>query len=236
MDHDLGKLRRRGLFSSKNNLIIVKYPAPLYNYKKKELGEKMNKNEFTNKYWSYYLLLESDFMKTNRYMQISDKNYNAFSIEYAKQIQSVCGELDTVFKLASMIDFNTNGSIKKYKPAILERYNEITSNEVIVPAYELSIKPFDDWNNSNINSPQWWKDYNKIKHQRSNSLEAANLKNMISSLAGLFLLEMYILVEICKKEYEGTMSSFTFYGPRFPSKLFIIKDWEFTQLLGDPIF
>ena len=196
----------------------------------------MNKNEFTNKYWSYYLLLESDFMKTNRYMQISDKNYNAFSIEYAKQIQSVCGELDTVFKLASGLDFNENGSIDKYKPMILKKYSERSLKEVNAPAYDLSIKPFGDWNKNNVNAPRWWKDYNKIKHQRSNSLEAANLKNMIGSLAGLFLLEMYILVEICKEEYEGTISSYTFYGPRFPSKLFIIKDWEFPQLLGDPIF
>lgn len=196
----------------------------------------MNKNEFTNKYWSYYLLLESDFMKTNRYMQISDKNYNAFSIEYAKQIQSVCGELDTVFKLASKIDFNANGSIDKYKPAILERYNDIPSREVFIPTCELSIKPFDDWNNSETNSPKWWRDYNKIKHQRSSSLEVANLKNMVSSLAGLFLLEMHILIEICKKEYGEADSTIHRFQPTFPSKLFKISDWRYPQFLGDPIY
>lgn len=34
--------------------------------------------------WEYYLLLESDFIQTLNYVELSTENYDTFSKEYAK--------------------------------------------------------------------------------------------------------------------------------------------------------
>jgi hypothetical protein len=40
-------------------------------------------------------------------------------------------------------------------------------------------------------SPDWWKAYNKVKHQRSEHFDHANLHNALNALAGLFVMLIY---------------------------------------------
>ncbi len=75
----------------------------------------MNREEFCSKLWSYYLMLEKDFLETERYVNFDlGKNnlYNntnpinigdygnslAYSNEYVKQYLSICSEIDAVMK------------------------------------------------------------------------------------------------------------------------------------------
>ena len=72
----------------------------------------MNRDEFCKLHWSYYLVLEKDFLDTERYIsfefgdnylydshQIIDYgNSNTFSNEFVKQYQAICSEIDVILK------------------------------------------------------------------------------------------------------------------------------------------
>ncbi len=58
-----------------------------------------------------------------------------------------------------------------------------------LPRYGLDILPWDNWQNNK--TPNWWRDYNLVKHNRDEHYNLANLKNTIASLAGLFLAVLY---------------------------------------------
>ena len=55
-----------------------------------------NVREFVKSFWSYYLELERQFLETKRYVEFSENNSKAYSVEYLKLYQAICSEIDTV--------------------------------------------------------------------------------------------------------------------------------------------
>ena len=49
-------------------------------------------------FWNYFLMFESDFNNTIRYVDLSEENYGTFSIEFARQIGCICAEFETICK------------------------------------------------------------------------------------------------------------------------------------------
>ena len=45
-------------------------------------GDLMDKAEFTNFYWKYYLHLENEFINTTDFVMLDENNFKTFSIEY----------------------------------------------------------------------------------------------------------------------------------------------------------
>ena len=39
----------------------------------------VTRDEFLQRYWKYYLMLEKDFLETERYLTIDELNFQAFS-------------------------------------------------------------------------------------------------------------------------------------------------------------
>lgn len=180
----------------------------------------MEREEFLSKYWNYYLMLEDDFYKTTRFVELNPHNYNTYSVEYAKQYQSICSELDGLCKTIC-IHYNRNScsNIKQYAEVILEKYIDIPSKKIIILKNNIKLQPFEEWQIApEYKSPSWWSEYNKVKHSRIDNFEKANLLNVISALSGLFLLNMYYAKEFGTKDIPDV--------PDEPSKLFLIKDWK----------
>ncbi len=176
-------------------------------------------NAFFKRYYRYYLALESDFLATERFVTIDQDNSNAFSVEYIKQLQTICSEIEVVAKyLCSMIDakakckdFTDCCKIITTSNALFERAT------TTVPQLEgLIIAPFLNWSftvekskdgkeYTKSNNPEWWQKYNKIKHDRTgidsatgvNYYKFANQGNVISALAALYILNSYIVFELC---------------------------------------
>lgn len=173
----------------------------------------MNREEFLAKYWSYYLAIEEDFIKTLRYVELNEANYKTFSIEYVKQYQTICSEFDTICKEICLfyvkedvgeiekekIDWN----IKKYSEIILENYPKVIEEQVVVKTYkDIKLSPYKEWK---YQSPKWWKEYNSVKHKRNENFLYANLENVINSLAALYILEKKLLKLVCeesKNDYD----------------------------------
>jgi hypothetical protein len=118
----------------------------------------------------------------------------------ANLILGIGAHIDSAFKEV----FRWSGFSSKYS-TILAKVNtgkgNITDYRKLEPEYNLSkqevifkclpnreiIIPFQRFD---VESPKWWREYNKIKHEFSKNFDKANLKNARDALAGAFLLNV----------------------------------------------
>lgn len=122
----------------------------------------------------------------------------------------------------------------------------IVNEEIWIRELDSKIKPWSDWivnkkpkknNGFSLagNAPNWRKDYNKLKHNRTSKVcdnlvyEKANLENVLKSLAGLYILDLLLYSEIIKFEISrGNYEEFksTIYPSRVFESVTINKDHE----------
>jgi len=151
------------------------------------------------KYWRYFLSIEDDFIKTLRYVDLSNDNYKTYSIEYTRLLISACAEIETMLKLLCK---TTGSNCEKYNISKLKRklyeheFGLMHEAGVNLSNYEIDeIIPFASWEKDDskgkLVNPEWWKAYNSIKHDRDDRFKEANLENVIYAIAGLFIVEMY---------------------------------------------
>lgn len=163
----------------------------------------MNSNRFNKLYWKHYIILEEDFIYTHRYVEISKNNFGTFSVEYTKQLQSIGSEFDVICReICKYYGFYDKGSISDYASIIIPKFINIQNENVIIKSNKsINIKPLGDWIiKPKHKSPEWWRAYNKIKHDRANNLKKANLENVLLALASLYLIEMFFIFDIAEKE------------------------------------
>ena len=184
-----------------------------------------NIRTFTKNFWSYYLELERQFIETKRYVEFSSDNDKTYSVEYLKLYQAICSEIDAVGKeiatdVVTGFNVDSNTNIKKWGYNLQKVFGDIKNDEVIF--YDTyTVKPFKNWEyekydkklpNGKIGKDLrvvgqkktiiWWRNYNEIKHQRiglvsgKKNFQLANQKNVVLSLAALFLLEWRYLNHI----------------------------------------
>ncbi|MDU2197305.1 MAG: hypothetical protein E7E21_02655 [Peptostreptococcaceae bacterium] len=128
-------------------------------------------------YWKHYIALEEKFLETTKYVEVSEDNFNTYSIEFSTQLQSICSEIDVVLKeLCKVIDSNKNPKdINGYARIILSNNGDLKDIKVkVIINSGLELIPLNEWNinidsagNENIINPSWWRSYNKVKHQRT---------------------------------------------------------------------
>lgn len=200
----------------------------------------MTREEFIDTFWDYYLVLEQDFLSAERYVSfdLGDnylydggtptklENSRCFSVEFAKQYQAICSEIDVVLKA---ICKELKAKIQKknicaYTKAILSDnfWKSIVSQEVEFK--KIKLQPFMKWsvktiNNNEIVSLEWWTLYNKVKHNRTAKYQEANLKNVLNSLAGLYILENYLVKYIGNRDGSRDV-------PNDMSKIFTMVNWN----------
>lgn len=56
--------------------------------------------------------------------------------------------------------------------------------------YALNFQPWSNWTAGR--PPKWWTANNKVKHERHNEFEKANLKNCLNAVAGVFAAALYL--------------------------------------------
>ena len=193
----------------------------------------MNRSEFMQGYWHYYLLLEEKFSQTLNYVEIVEDNFSAYSVEYAYLLQSIGGELDSFFKQLCGFSLNSYKTMKDYKRAVLQTHPSISSQEIdYVHNNKILLQPFASWSTT---APQtqyrdtWWEAYTQVKHNRPNYLKKASQGHVLYALSGLFLLEMTYLKDITAQS-EGLNR------PEQESNLFELKNWEFNCIRNEDAF
>ncbi len=150
-------------------------------------------------YWHYFISLEDEIVKISRFIEISEDNYAVYSVELTKLFLSICSEVDVVAKLLCKeadIDLfnkergNRNPTINTYRIVISAKFPQFHEASVKIPFYNLSFMPWDAFKDNT--SPEWWKQYNGVKHERNLDFKNANLKNVLFSMAGLMVLLVYL--------------------------------------------
>ena len=170
-----------------------------------------NENKlFPLRYWDYYSALESDFKKISRYIDFSDDNLKTHSIELTRLILSSCSEIDVILKeICSELDENSKRTnIRDYQKIIKQNLPDLIQEKVNIGFSFFGIQPFKDWEEDR--TPNWWKMYNEVKHQRNNFYKEANLENALNSISGLFLCTNYYYKMMFSKEMKKVDKECTF--------------------------
>ncbi len=142
-------------------------------------------------HWNYFLALESDLADISRFIEFSPANFKTFSIELSHLLLSTASEIDVVAKqLCNIVAPSRQAeNIQQYREILNSTYSEMANLSVFLPRYNLQITPWHEWTNEA--TPQWWSDHNKVKHDRAENFDKANLENVLNALAGLFILLLY---------------------------------------------
>lgn len=178
----------------------------------------MTVNDYLDKFWRYYLILEERFENSIRYVELNTDNFSTYSIDFVNQIQMIGSEIDVIMKSMSGFNATDRKSITDYATEILANYPSIVNWEVKVR--DISHKPFVGWNiTSAANSLPWWEAYNNIKHGRDGNFREASLENVLNALMALYLLEMLYFKKLADNENKPDVIT-------NGSKLFSIVGWQ----------
>lgn len=170
-------------------------------------------SKFKELCWSYYLTIEKDVLKVEPYVSFHPENQYCFSNEFIKLYQTICSEIDSLCKeYCKYLEKEPQGKEKYdilfYGKNILEKHPEMIKQVVCISGYqEWELIPWEKWDKV---TPEWWKKYNSIKHERFNldkinsnkyNYQHANLKNVLNSLAALYILEYYFYYDLTASEF-----------------------------------
>ena len=199
------------------------------------------RNEFHQRYWTYYMILEKDFLATERYLTIDPLNYGAFSSEYIKQYQAICSEIDVIAKsYCKELECSFNGkSINTYCRCIVDNNPDFANRTVKLRDRDIQLTPWENWTYTMVSqkkgppkpeadNPDWWNKYNKIKHSRTTTnnetglpyYKLANQKNVLNALAALYQLELYYYRLLHQKHFQNDPDM---PGPN--SKIYEVENW-----------
>jgi len=158
--------------------------------------------------WSLYKYMEADFVHFLEYVPYTDYNSKVYSPKLLAMLLQACGYIDTVFKeMAKFSDFKNIPecqAINALEPGGYKEYNIGLARTAFEKVYSLSsnnrasliakldwvgdksLLPFEKFGQGQ--SPDWWREYNNVKHTWSSAIEQANMDNVLLALAGAFLL------------------------------------------------
>jgi hypothetical protein len=159
-------------------------------------------------HWNYFLALESDLENVSRYIEFIDANFDTYSIELAHLLLASSSECDVVLKeLCALLSPNERGrkDINFYRSVIKSNLPEFINEPIFINHYNISVKPWDNWNGDN--NPYWWTSYNHVKHKRSQCFKEASLRHTISSIGGLLIVCFYYYKKLFEKESKKVMRS-----------------------------
>ena len=81
-----------------------------------------------------------------------------------------------------------------------------------MPRNDLHLVPWERW--SQAANPEWWKNYNGVKHRRDEEFKRANLGNVLYSMAGLIVLVGYLYAEDLRDSVLPNSQSFLRFAPK----------------------
>lgn len=168
----------------------------------------MNKEKFLQLTWKNYILIEKEFVKNLDFITLDKDNYKCFSSAFLKILLQIGSEVDINAKLLCRC-YNVQTKAKNiddYRREIMREKADFSNTNVNI-IQDCDICPFKPWEswNSNVN-PDWWRVYNKIKHERNeigkimdeekNYYKFANLEMTLYALGGLYQLLIYIYYDL----------------------------------------
>lgn len=148
-------------------------------------------------HWNYYLTVEEDLKQLARFVEFHEDNFECFSIEKIRILVASCTGIEAICKqICKRINPASKAdTITKYQKEIIAAYPKLPKFRVYMKKYGLEFNPWENWENVGSlvgKSPDWWKSYTSIKHNRHEDYKKANLKNVLNAVAALFIIYLYL--------------------------------------------
>lgn len=201
--------------------------------------------EFNN-YWPVYKNLEEETLELTKYIQFTDDQLSVYSMHIADLLVRCAMEIEALSKEL----YWANGGLKVYDNMgverqlyfdtdCLEHLNKIwhlSERQVLVSSARFNFEK----DENRILRPmhkahkrggaKWNKAYQAVKHDRKNCLKDGNIKNLLSAMAALYMLNIYYIDEIF--DY-GTISNINrMFDNRLGSDLFAASITDATVNVG----
>jgi hypothetical protein len=186
-------------------------------------------------HWAFFIALEQDIEIAARYVEPQPNNYKTFSLEICRILFAACSECEVVLKeIAALRGIDPRGfDIEDLRKEITAHTSDLIKERVFVPRYGLSLGPWENWRGTTPGSPDWWKDYNKVKHQRANFFERGNLKNALNAAAALMIAVVYYYRLELSKESGKEVEFSEVTGRLIPeSRVFRLDEGRYHKLIA----
>lgn len=166
--------------------------------------------------WELYKDLERQFESFLEYVPFWEDNEKTYSFKLLNLILNIGGHVDSAFKeMVKYPDFSSNTDCQKIVKIMKQSEENIKRGKAPITApISLSLKALDTLCgiseeklihkrlperefivpfqpiNKKTRAPNWWEIYNGVKHNLSDNLKEASLRNPVDALAGAFLLNV----------------------------------------------
>lgn len=191
-------------------------------------------------FWQSYIMIEKEVLDISNIILFDDNNLNVYSLKIADLIMRVNVEIEALAKelhVANSGPAPANPPHLMYDTDCLKYLDSIwtLSKKEVDIVYNMafftkpenkSFHPLREAHKMGDDGPKWKQAYQALKHDRSNSMGKATLKNLLRSMAALFLLNIY---HSNYKEEIGTLIQKRNIDLTLGSKLFAVKAYEEKQ-------
>ena len=151
-------------------------------------------------FWNYFCSLCKMLEDTMQFIDHSNSNnIKTNSYEFQKIIMLASMEFENISKQLCLLVNNKykvdDYNIKDITRIITNNYPEIKTIKIKSDFYELTPLSnwkldLNGWGKEQVYGIDWWKKYNKIKHNAFRNYKEATLKNAMNALASLMVLEI----------------------------------------------
>lgn len=141
-------------------------------------------------HWEYFIGLETDFLKSARYVDFTEAHRDVYSQFFTQMLVSAASEFESVSKaIAEISDFDHSckdmtGIEKLYR----QKDAEFTTCWLQTLVGDHDIRPFADWASDAVLG--WWGAYTNVKHKRHINMEFGSLHYALHAMGGLYLANM----------------------------------------------
>lgn len=163
-----------------------------------------------------YISIEKELRSIFDFIEPDEKNKEAFSFELYSLLLRACTEVElnckqimeangatpqgSFFTMADYKKLEKSSLLSKYIVTFPNwRHRNATSHKLEYTKKEFC--PFSNFDMSIGKSPDWYEAYNKVKHNREENLEKANLENCMNAVAGILVLLYSQFGSLCIETY-----------------------------------
>ena len=212
--------------------------------------------------WYRYKSLEDEFLAATRYFPFEKTHKKIWSEFFSDLLTKTGNSIDSFFRnmlkdvsscscdyqhIDALLASRRKRDIRFFRD-LFEPMYFLSGVEVSIAYgltfYEKNFRPFEKFGCNEI--PEWWTAYNHVKHTWFDCIEEATLENVVSALAGLFILNvlntssrLYLIKHqnVIKWDFMTSIPSETIEDLMKKSKIGIPNNWsEYNFTARTPVF
>lgn len=171
-----------------------------------------------NLYWHVYQNLEKELLEIGDTVFVVDSQLDVYSVRIADLLVRTCVEIESI---AKELYFANGGPKTKEQHPYFDRdclgyLNDqwlLSKKKVYLSCATFFLKdqkmlemvPLEKGHHFKVDLAEWMDAYQSVKHDRMNNIEKGSIRNLIQSMAALFLLNLYMKdqVVVLGKDVNG---------------------------------